>query len=183
MHSKRTSTKTTWTKLDSKHISKYKTGETMLNKHTVWDNIKSDHISSVLEISITINNNLFVNVFLLESIICLINSFHEELSIDLFSLVDETIANLIFHELKRKCCSIESKERWCSSYLSVKNINIIHHICFWVSFHKSNSSSTRESWLGIFHNIFSSNKNPTCLSASKIFMRTEEDKIYLLQYF
>ena len=129
----------------------------MLNKRTIWYNIKSDNISSILEFFVTINDDLLIDIFLFESIVRLIDSLHEELSVDFFSLVDETISNLIFHEFKRKCCTIETKERWCSCYFSVKDIYIVHHILFWISFYKSNGSTTRESWLSIFNNVFSCN--------------------------
>jgi hypothetical protein len=97
--------------------------------------------------------------------------------------VDEAISDVVFEQLERKGCSVESEKRRCSRNFPVENIDIVHHVFFRIAFHECHCAAPWKSWLRIRNDALSSDQNSTSFSAAQVFMRAQKGKIYLVVNF
>lgn len=54
----------------------------------------------MIEVRVTIDDDVFVEVSLLEAGVCFLNALHEESSVEFLSFVDEIVAYYVFKELE-----------------------------------------------------------------------------------
>lgn len=97
--------------------------------------------------------------------------------------MDEVISDIVFKQLERKGCSVESEKRRRACNFPIENIDIIHNVFFRITFHECHCSTSWKSWLRILNDALSSYQNSTSFSTTQVFMWAQECKVYLIVNF